>query len=262
MKAATVRNFVIGGFCLIVPVVWMVFEGQKDISADNCSRTNMASLVFVLDRTGSLSARTQDHIEAVIETKLEQADSHTRVSIFNIQEDGTNFEPAFQTCVPEKKTWSTGLTKNEKKVLDKWEAFRNEASTNIRFDGGESASSPVYRTITNIVRDRKTVVDPNQTELVIFSDFIEYSRDVFDLHSGCDSQNPGSSASVIRKNVTNDDRDRPLEGIVIHRHMIPRDGDRPRTYRTCVKQVSDMVFNGLGMGSSQSFQWTPGSPQD
>lgn len=264
MTRSTVRNFVIAGLCLLVPLVWQVVANINKPTADNCLKSNPASLIFVLDQTGQLSQLTQSHIEAVIERKLLNAQAHTRVSIYNISSDGTNFKPVLEACIPKQRTWSTRITEREKDVLKKWENFKSRIKANVRFDSAESESSPIYRTLTNIVRDGKTVIDPSQTDLVIFSDFIEYSEDG-DLFSSCDATSTPQIADSIRRRVTNDETERPFSGISVERHIIPRDGGKSREYRTCVKQVSDMVFNGLGMGSmgaSHSVHWAPGSSQD
>jgi hypothetical protein len=254
----TKRNFFFAFLLIVGPLLYSIFTHFEEKPKENCKSSVKSGIVLVIDRTGPLAVATVNSIQQIVDDAISQAEAHTTVSVYYIQKDSLTSRPDFQACIPPKMTVTTALTQDEKKVKDAWDKFRDKFLTYLRQDAEPSPQSPIYETIADIARDRKIVKDPAKTQFLIFSDFVQYSK-IADLHSNC------SYAETISKNITQviafEANDRPLTSINVERYLIPRD-KRSRDFTECVKNVSDMVFNRLGMGANQKFNYLSRSPAD
>lgn len=254
----TKRNIFIGGILILGPLLFSLYKSIEEKPIENCKSSVKSSVVLVIDRTGTLAETTVNSIEQIVDETINLAEPFTILSVYYIQKDSLSTHPDFQTCIPPKKTALTALTQDEKKVQIAWDKFRDDFLKYLRKDMSVSPQSPIYGTVVDIIRDKKTIKDPAQSKLIIFSDFIEYSP-VADLHSGC--LNASQIQAKISQSLLFDPSDRPLSKIYVERFFIPRDG-RSREYTECVKQISDMVFNRMGMEAPTKFVYLSKSPKD
>lgn len=254
----TKRNIFIGGVLILGPLLFSLYKSTEEKPIENCKLSVKSSIVLVVDRTGTLAESTINSIEQIVDETINLAEPFTKLSVYYIQKDSLSTNADFQTCIPPKKTALTVLTQDEEKVQIAWDKFRNDILKYLRKDISVSPQSPIYGTIVNIIRDKKTIKDPAKSKLIVFSDFIEYSP-MADLHSGC--QNASQLQAKISQSLLFDPTDRPLSKIYVERYLIPRES-RSREYNECVKQVSNMVFNRMGMEAPNKFDYLSMSPKD
>jgi hypothetical protein len=254
----TRRNWLIGSAIILGPLLFSIYKNSEEKPIDNCKSSVKSALVLVIDRTGPLSEATANSIQEFVDNAVSRTEPHTAVSVYYIQKDSLAARPDFQACIPPKKTVTTALTQDEKKVQVAWDKFRQEFLAYLRKGTVTSQQSAIYETIADIARDRKTVREPAQTQLMIFSDFVQYSK-IADLYSNC--TDPESNFRKITQAIAFDASDRPLSEIKVERFFIPRE-NRSRDFTECIKNTSDMVLNRLGMGTNQSFVYLSRSPAD
>jgi len=242
-------------------ILFSVFGYQKlkEQPSGGCLSTVDDSLVVIIDQTGPLSVNTKNTISAELERAVQQAKSATTLAVYSVESSPFDLQPIFKGCIPEKRTALTDLYKNGDKVEKAWKAFLGNLKNATSSMPAVAVKSPIYQTIGNVVRDKSIVKDPKLSTLIVFSDFVEYS-DLANLYS-CNLTNVNLCSSTISGAITTEPNDRPLNGMIVKRHYIPRGGDS-RSKVECLESISNMVFIRLGMGANQTLEITPSSPPD
>jgi len=259
MSPAATRNFIFGGIAMAILFSIFGYQKLKEQPSDGCLSTVDDSIVVIIDQTGPLSLNTKNTIAAELERAVQQAKSATTLAIYNVESSPFNLQPIFKRCIPEKRTALTDLYKNGEKVEKAWKAYIKNLQEVTASTPAVAVKSPIYQTIGNVVRDKSVVKDPKLSTLIVFSDFVEYSE-LANLYS-CNLTNVNLCSAGISGSITTDPSDRPLNGMIVKRYYIPRGGDsRPKA--ECLKGISNMVFNRLGMGGNQTLEITPSSPPD
>lgn len=211
--------YIIGGSVafLIGVLVLSKGAGPKPI----CDPNVKTKTVIVIDHSEAIASQTLD---AIVERAWKHIDENVKdgelVSVFDITKlSKTNLQASFEGCKPRKD--GSQYTENVKKVKLDFENFRKKLREELAApikDAKGPVESPIAQALIDLSLDDKHFRSPDETRLLVFSDFYEYTPK-FSLYSCTDAQ---QGIQQFRQSKTGA-MERPIfKNVTVDMHIIPR----------------------------------------
>lgn len=235
------RNFFIGGLIILV-------AGIVQLMPQNSCEKSSNKLLVLVDQTDVLSDKSLEAILNQAKYAIEASPPYTNVVVKYISDGAV--KKRYEGCRPEKVEWYSQIASDDQKLEKKWKEFVNEFLAQLNTKVQVSESSPIYEVVIDDARIE--FINFKHKDLLIFSDFRQFTKDKINLQTKCsnpelETQNIMNTLPTL--NEVGADNMRLLDGVHVKRFMIPRE-DMSKDNMKCLVMVSDMVFQNLMSESS------------
>jgi hypothetical protein len=235
------KNFLIGG--LIIAVAGIV----QLLPQNSCEKSSNKLLVLI-DQTDQLSDKSLESIQQHAKQAINASLPYTNVVVKYIS-DG-KIKKRYEGCRPEKVEWYTQVFADDQKLDKQWRRFVSEFLSQLTAKVENSDSSPIYESVIDDAR--MEFVDYKNKEMLVFSDFREYTKNKVNLQTKClDASSESHTIINTLPTITQAGSEsmRPLDGVNVKRFIIPRES-MSKSELDCLVTVSDMVFQNMMSSAS------------
>lgn len=204
-------------FFIIIMMVWSKHSGPKPA----CDPNVKVKTVIVIDRSEPVASQTLDAIFERAWTYIElNVPTRGLVSVFQVtKESKKNLQPLFEECKPPNE--GSELVENVNRIKLVYENYkkklRDELSKPV-IDLKDAVESPIAQVIIDLSLDDKHFRSSEETKLIVFSDFFEYTPQ-FTLYACTNAQ---QAIEKFRQSKSGSMERPTFRNVTVDMHIIPR----------------------------------------